>query len=435
MAPDGSYARSAVLYSFLRRTGACHGLGCSYVTPSCRSRRPPLSPQLRVGDNGVGVGSKRARDFLVLAAKSVLAWLILRWLYTESLERNPPPPIGPIAVAFKRGYTYVYSVALADRITFGLRSHGLGLYSPALLLLISAWPCYVNAILLFAAPTLAVESATSWLLLVSLSALSAIMLLAAFTAWTYGYARSRDFDALITASPDRERFIHWFNTKLAHKRQAVAPIVAVLSSLLFLDFETPQLSTRFDIGVASYLCLGWTAFFGGNVMYWLYVMPAGVRLIYRSRELNVRWYDPASTPAFRGLAEGFGLSAIFLLAGVAVVTVLSFWTPHLFTIAPMRFLLSVLFITFSVLSFRVGIYVYIWLYAIIRRAKLKTLDIIERHVTEPAGDHGIEDIREWLSLYRDVSAAPHLPFSTAAVVQYFAALLGTVFAFAIQQLR
>lgn len=171
-------------------------------------------------------------------------------------------------------------------------------------------------------------------------------------------------------------------------------------------------------------------------MYWLYVLPTIARKLHGSRHLRLRSHDPAGTPAIRAFANGSALAAFFLMAGVVTVLALTFWGPRLFAIPPLEILITVVFTIYAVLGFRVGPYTYMWLYAIITREKAENLGMISRWIPPVSKMHEEynEKAIEWVNLYQTLSSVPHLPFSTAALVQYIAALLGAVVAFAIQQI-
>jgi hypothetical protein len=97
-------------------------------------------------------------------------------------------------------------------------------------------------------------------------------------------------------------------------QQMIIPIGGCLAGLAFVRLVSAEMSTIVEIGLASYASVALTSLIGGNVVYWLWVAPGLVRRLHRAGALETRWQDPASTPGVTMIAEGLGLSALFLLA-------------------------------------------------------------------------------------------------------------------------
>jgi len=326
-----------------------------------------------------------------------------------------------------------------DRIIRACEKRRIKSCWPLAVVTVAAWPFWLNLVLFLVERPFAVTSPTSLALLAGLAALDALMLFAAWSAWTVCHRRSRLIDRTLKTQSDREVIARSILRRISHWRQAAPPCLAVAFGLLFLYFSSKQLKTGMgiDISFTSYVCVAWTSFLGGNVTYWLFTVPSLPRLLYLCPSLTLRWQDPASTPAIRLLADGFGVSALFLLAGTATVLAIAVWLPGFSDVTALRVLLDGFFLLFTILSFRVGLYTYAWMYAMVKREKQRALDAIERAMP-PLSRLSEKKIREaataWVPLYSSISSARDLPFSTAAVVQYTAALLGAVLTFVIQQI-
>jgi hypothetical protein len=99
-----------------------------------------------------------------------------------------------------------------------------------------------------------------------------------------------------------------------------------------------------DISLISYLCIAWTFLVGGIDAYWLFTAPALPRLLYCRESMRLRWQDPASTPGVVLLVDGFGVSALLLLAGAAVIVLLAFWLPGFSNVTALKSVLDGFFV-------------------------------------------------------------------------------------------
>lgn len=294
-------------------------------------------------------------------------------------------------------------------------------------MLLGSWPFLIDIALSPLGFPVAAQSGQARLWLAGMGLVAAVMLFAPWGAWTYLFRRARLVDDVLRYSPDRWSTRRAVMANMRPARQAVPMAVISGAALLYLVmFRTQQTS------LTSYLCAAWTTAVGVNATHWLYIVTGVARRIYRCRDLNLRWQDPASTPGMRTLAEGYGVSALFLLAGVVTIAVMAFWLPDSIDRANTRLVFDVVFGVAVLLSFRVGPYAFFWLYAVIRRDKRRTLAVIQQRMPDlrrlaatgaPAPDLG------WSEAYRMVNSAADLPFRTSIFVQYSAVLLGAVLAF------
>jgi hypothetical protein len=82
-----------------------------------------------------------------------------------------------------------------------------------------------------------------------------------------------------------------------------------------------------------------------------------------------------------------------------------------------------------------GILPHAWLYLAVRDARRSALDRLRPLIdNEPPGtEEKVERLHERIELYRLVETSPGLPFNAASMVQYAAAVLGTLLAFVLER--
>src|SRR6266567_390055 len=334
-----------------------------------------------------------------------------------------------LSEALELGYQYVYTVFIVQRLVGACKRHGLKfLWLPALVLL-AAWPLWLGLLLVAVRPSLAVYAPRSIAFFIGFSLLDALMLYAGYSAWTLCHRGADRVDAMLREEADRAAVGSFVAKRIAHSRQLLFPVITMAVGLGSLPFMTGALKAQLvPVSFASYVCLAWTLFLGGSVSYWLFFAPTAARVLYRQPSITLRWQDPASTPGIQLLAVFFGLSALLLLAGTVLVVILAFRLPGL-EAPQLRTLLDVIFGFLALLSFRVGVESYLWLYVLIRRSRRRTLDCLDTSIgpiPSPADPAAIDQAASRVALYRAVSSAPPMPFGTTALVQYTATLFGVI---------
>ncbi len=331
--------------------------------------------------------------------------------------------------ALERGCKSIPSVWIPTEIfSFSNKGH---LYRARFLLLIivSCWPLILNSFfkLTFTPLYLGYLNANIWL--VSFGLIDALMLFSAFTAWNYLIDNASDIDEILTTSDNRANPIKWIDRWLSSKRQMVLPLFGALASPIVLGFVHSSVSKHLPVGLVSYLAISWTGFVGGSVLYWLWVVPGLPRQLALAGNLNLRWYDPSSTPALRTVARSLGIASIFNLMGAVSIVIFGFVLPQLLTVPSLAFVVDTFFVVSIATAVRVAIYPIIWYYRIIVTKKDEVLVQIEREI--PKLSDAMRS-SEWLTssvaltLHRDVAATPDFPFSTVSMVQYTAALCGAI---------
>lgn len=296
----------------------------------------------------------------------------------------------------------------------------------------AAWPLLLNLLLLLILPSLALTQGRAILWLSAFSLYNYLVFMSAYVTWTFIGNRAVLVDDLLLDLSERQAVAEWLDTWLDQRRQCALPVFGAVASLAFLGAIQERMFNQVPFGVATYAMAAWTSFLGGNVFYWLWVAPGLARRLHGCTRLDMRWPAPATTPAVRLLADGFGVAALFLFMGSISIVTLSLLVSRV-ELLIVTIVLAVLYIAAIVTIIRVTIVPFIHLYDMIRRHKAESLAhlalLLPPQEALRSRDRLDPEIVGVAELYRLVSDASNLPFSTAALIQYGAAVLGSVVAF------
>jgi hypothetical protein len=328
-----------------------------------------------------------------------------------------------------------YSRVLAVRMARGGRSQApwpqnvlLGLRSAAPAALI---PALFELSLRFGYPSLALHSlrAISWV--AALTVVDLLGLLCAWRGWSLFARSAPSVDDLMAKSAAREEISSWLAKAMSWRRQGLLSVLFGLIACLLLRIAEPEIRTQLEINFPSYVAVAWTGMIGGNCVYWLVALSDLVRRILRLPDLSLIWHSPASTPAIAQLSGGFAFMTMATLAAFVCVEVLAVRSAAYGQSNVLTSLTTVIPVLAGVGALVVGILPHWWLYSAVRDGRRAAL----RALLPLAGDRVPTTteqaalVRDNVSLYREVETSPSLPFSTAAMVQYAAAVLGTLVAF------
>ncbi|HEV2640956.1 MAG TPA: hypothetical protein VGX23_37925 [Actinocrinis sp.] len=275
----------------------------------------------------------------------------------------------------------------------------------------------------------------TWLLLL-LGTINGGMFAAAVLCWKYALLKAHTLDELLEPCSNRDDLVGVITTALRHRYQASVPIVFALVPWLGLAAgDSRWLSS--ETGLFLLVNSSWSLMLLGNVSYWLAVPPILVIRLRNSRELRLRWNDPARTAGIRAMSEGYAFPAVFLALGAFAVTLPGAFDYPLFG----RFL-PYLYLWLVTLSLWVGVTTQLSIYTIVRRYRLRIMDELaagsgllmseEQSAGLPAIIKREPELGTLLSVYGSVAGAPGLPYGTALVVQYVAAVVGSVVGFLLQ---
>lgn len=338
------------------------------------------------------------------------------------------------SAAFERGRREVLILRLLRSERLGSRTSRRRPRTWIPWLALSYWPlaCAAVATMLPAGWSIAFSSG-NWLVLVTLGSLNAGCFAAASLAWDFATRRARTVDALIATSDVRDDAVSPISTGLKIHYQAVLPtclgIVPVIVMIRRVVAVGGQSGSQWILAGAAV----WTLVLVANDVWWLLVPPLIVWRLCGGDRLDLRWHDPARTPGIRTLAEGYGYAASFLVLAAFCVTVpnltgnflLGSWVPTVWTVL-------------IALSCWTGIGSQIAIFYLVRRERLRSLDelAVGRSWKSPVLLLPLKDadesVADSIAVYQAVSSSASLPYGSATVVQYFAALVGSVVGFVLQ---
>lgn len=273
-------------------------------------------------------------------------------------------------------------------------------------------------------------------LLFLLGTINGGMFAAAVLSWKYALLRAHTLDDLLEPCSNRDSLTRVITTALRHRYQASLPVAFALVPWIGLGVSDSQWLPS-ATGVLLLVNTSWSLILLGNVSYWLIVPPLLVIRLRSSHEVRLRWNDPARTVGIRTLSEGYAFPAVFLAMAAFAVTM-----PGAFDHPLFGRLLPYLYVWLVTLSLWVGVVSQLSIYAMVRRYRLRVLDELaadsglllaeDQSAALPAAVKQDHDLGAVLSVYGSVAGAPGLPYGTALVVQYVAALVGSLVGFLLQ---
>ena len=363
----------------------------------------------------------------LLRTRRVLSNALLTPSAPVPQQYSPEAALGPFTIEWRRGYRRIPAVYIVRQLQARSRPRQCW---PIYLVLISEWPLALNLALYLVHPQWAAVRGRAMLWIAGFGLTVALMLLSAMVAWTFPGERGQLFDQIIASSPQQLDVTKWLARFMSYRRQLLIPIAGAVSGPIFLYFIRHEIERTIALAFPSYLLVSWTSFVGGNVAYWLWVAPGLAKQLHRCQNINLRWQDPAATPGIRLMADGYGIAAMFLLAGTIAISGLGFWLPKVLNAPGEVYLLFAFFGIAVCTSIRVTVVPMTWVWIMVTKRKRAAMSIIDQKLPDlGAPDAKSAAIEKWITIYQAVSNAPALPFSTGAMVQYGAAMAGSIFAF------
>jgi hypothetical protein len=347
-----------------------------------------------------------------------------------------PEPWRGFSEAWERGFREVYTVWL-PRGRSSVSEIAIGRWQTWVRWLGSAYGLPLLSIVVLAASgTRSFTGDHGWLLFL-LGTINGGMFAAAVLSWKYALLRAPTLDELLEPCANRESLIAVISAGLRHRYQLTLPLAFAIVPWIGLAASSSRW-LHSPTGVLVLLNSTWSLALLGSVSYWLFVPPVLVIRLRACREVRLRWNDPAHTPGIRTLSEGYAYPAIFLALAAFAVTV-----PGVVHHPIFGRLLPFLWLWLVILALWVGVATQLSLYLIVRRFKLRVLDdlaedgsglMLAEHQSRGIGAlvRRDQELGAVLSVYGSVTAAPGLPYGTALVVQYIAAIIGSLVAFLLQ---
>jgi hypothetical protein len=344
------------------------------------------------------------------------------------IRKRNPAELEPL---FKTGFECVLLLSVARcgwRLSWWPKS-ATGAFCSVILA--ASWPLLLELLLFPTVPGAALHTRLAILWLVAVSALDALAMLCAWYGWSLWVKAAPSMDDLISDCTGTEKLSQWYVKMLAITPQLVTSAAFAAFGASFLMLVAHTLRKRLEIAPISYLAVAWTCTLGANAIYWLLVNPEMTRRILRLRRLRLIWHSPASTPAIIKLSRGYG----FCTCAVLVAALSTEFLALQISSYGENSLLSALTIFVPSLTGAVALFVglapHFWLYRAVRDARQGILGRLDLLIGDnpPSTRQAAERIYQHVELYRLVEKSPGLPFSTAAMVQYAAAVLGSLVAY------
>lgn len=323
------------------------------------------------------------------------------------------------------GFSRVPALRLSRLGRHSKRWPGL-LVAAAAALPAGAWPLLLEVVLyLFARPyALLTAEAISWVAALALVNVGALA--AGRRSWSILHQASPSIDDLLIRSEGGERITRWLWRALGRWRQVFFSFLMAAGSCTLVACAEPAIAGALEIGPVSYVAVGWTAFIAGSEAYCVVVVSRLGHQILRQRDLNLVWHSPASTPGIAQLSSGYayGTSAILVLAIAVEGLALRIST---YGDSAVLNTVSIAFpIAAALAALIFGVLPHWWLYLAVRDARRQVLRRLSLPAALPDTAAEVADAQAKISLYRMVESSPGLPFSTASMVQYAAAVISTL---------
>jgi hypothetical protein len=158
--------------------------------------------------------------------------------------------------------------------------------------------------------------------------------------------------------------------------------------------------------------------------------------VIRRPKLNLRWYNPCTTPAFRLFGDTCAVASACLLAGAATVATGTLLRPQLLHDAVMG---PILIAFFAILASTILWVVVPALTAMYFRTSRQISEVLRELdnflPSTPAAYLSGANTSDQFQIFAAVANTARLPYSTAATVQYGAAFVSTMIAFVLSFIR
>ena len=297
--------------------------------------------------------------------------------------------------------------------------------------LAASLPLYFEGLALIITPYYALHTLRAITWLAALAFLNTLGLLGVWRGWDLWVKAAPNLEDLISGCAGVDQITNWYSRTLSWVRQCWASAAAALIGCIYLRLVQQAINAKLEIKPISYVSVGWTSAIGANLIYWLIVNPELIRKMLRLKKLNVIWHSPASTSAIAKLSAGFAFTTFAMLGAFLTTEFLAF---HVNGYGKSEALTaSTIFVPViaGILTFVVGLLPHWWLYKVVREARQDSLKALWRlaGTRPPTSIRAVDKTHGLVDLYRLVERSPGLPFSTAAMVQYAAAVLGSLVAY------
>jgi hypothetical protein len=296
-------------------------------------------------------------------------------------------------------------------------------------------PIVVELVLLLADSGLALRTPQALAWVVALSGFDTMALVLGWRTWILFSRAGPSIDDLLRTCTGHDRLTAWLTAALSARRQLFFAVLSAAGALVLLGLTQPAIGAKLEMGLVSYVTVAWAALIGGNCFYWLITLSEFGRRVLGRRDLNLVWHSPSSTPAIAQLSDMFGFLTLIVLIMFVAMELFNYAASRYGSSAVLSILSDVFPVGFAVAALLAGLMPHFFLYRRIRDARRSTLRALLPLTGDgpPSTPEAAALVHERIELYRLVETSPGLPFSTASMVQFAAAVLGTLLAFFLGQ--
>jgi hypothetical protein len=300
---------------------------------------------------------------------------------------------------------------------------------------VASVPIFVELVLLAADSGLALRTLRAQAWVVALSGFDTLALVLGWRTWTLLSRAGTSIDDLLATCTGRDQLTAWLAAALSARRQLVFAALSAAAALILLGLTQPAIEARLEMGPVSYVTMAWAGLIGGNCFYWLVTLSEFGRRVLGRRDLNLVWHSPSSTPAIAQLSDMFGFLTLVVLIVFVAMELFNYAASRYGSSAVLSVLSDVFPVGFAVAALLAGLMPHFFLYRTVRDARRSTLRALLPLTGDrpPSTPDAAALLHERIELYRLVETSPGLPFSTASMVQFAAAVLGTLLAFFLGQ--
>lgn len=299
----------------------------------------------------------------------------------------------------------------------------------AAIILLAWWPAAINEILRGPFPSVFLESNEARVWLVLTSAVNTGMLYAAWRAWNYLAQGAPDIADLFAEQEDSRTQALWLSRWMSPLRQGAGVIGGIIVGTGFLWLVAPSLEGELEVAPFSYIAASWLTFLGANDVYWLMVMSF-LPLHLKTAKLRLTWHEPAYTPGLLRLVNGYFFSGIALLLGVLAAEGLAFMIPTVEKNLVLAFARIAFPVVAGIIGIAIGIHPFLAIRRIVQQHRFQVMKTLASELHEEPRSK--VDIRR-ADLFTRIRKSPLLPLRTAFLVEYSAAIVGSLVAYSIAQ--
>lgn len=323
------------------------------------------------------------------------------------------------------GYSRVYAIRLG--VLYRSKVWPGVLRAAGAVMLSAMWPLLLNGLLLAVAREHALVTLRANLWVIAFGILNAAGIMTAWRGWWHLHRAAPNLEELLNGSRGEAPLPAWFKRTMGRWRQLSLSVAIVPFACFLLTISRPAIEGYLEIGIISYITVGWTGLLASNGIYWIVIVASLGRRILRLKDLQLVWHSPASTPGIVSLSSGFAFGTA---AGLAILLGLELLALQVSTYGNSQVLraMSVTFVVAAgLLTLTLGILPHWWLYQVVRDARRAALRLLSQSTgLVPRTPTEIATAAQRIQLYRLVESSPGLPFSTRSMAEYAVTVLATL---------